>query len=545
MGHARDRLDRASKRLGTGFRPFGAEVWPLALGLLGFGATGALAADASAPSGFYIAPVKLIVLICLLLGWLWLVGDINTRIKNEQEKRFWNTLTFFTFGIAGLVYIAQSEQKGRGRGKGQFWPQLLAKIGLKRKRGAGAAAPVSSQDVIFLQADGLPREDQGQVGEAMEAGQTVLIDAVQKGATDIHLEPKSNGLQVRCRIDGILHNMPSYESDMAQHVVSALKVVSDLDIAERRRPQDGNFSAVVDGKTVDFRVSTAISAFGEKMVVRVLDKSKGLMTLDKLGFEGKVLSNLKRVVQMPHGMLIVSGPTGSGKTTTLYSALSELDAARKNIITIENPIEYHLPDVTQTAVNLKAGITFAATLRSTLRQDPDVLMVGEVRDKETAQIACQSALTGHFVFTTLHANDSVSSVFRLIDLGVEPFLIASSLTAVLAQRLVRRLCGECRAAYQPSAEFMQQAKKVGLPIKALYAEKGCPECNREGFRGRVGVFELLLLSDTMRDLVQENPSINQLKAEAKRSGLVLLQEDGIRKAAAGLTTLKEIQRLAT
>ncbi len=316
-----------------------------------------------------------------------------------------------------------------------------------------------------------------------------------------------------------------------------------MDIAERRKSQDGTFSGKLGDRVMDFRSATSSSVHGETMSIRILDRDRDLIRLERLGMDPRARAMFTRIINAPHGMLSVSGPTGSGKTTTLYAALSEIDAYQKNILTIENPIEYRLDNITQTSVNPKAGITFAGAMRSMLRQDPDVIMVGEIRDAETARTALQAAMTGHFVFTTLHANDAVTSLFRLLDLGVEPYLISSALTAVMAQRLLRLLCKACRVPYVPKPEFV---KKIGLdPSKVthFYKAQGCELCQGTGYMGRTGIFELLVINDMLRDLIRENPSIRLIKEEAKAAGLVSLQEAGLQKVVRGETSLKELIRV--
>lgn len=404
-------------------------------------------------------------------------------------------------------------------------------------------------EIALLRKDGTTLEKiaEGQTSartsEAVMSVKELVESAVLSRATDIHLEPKEGELQARFRIDGILHNVPSYPPELAAPMISSVKVLSDMDIAERRKPQDGTFMGRLGARTLDFRVSTTPSVHGETMVVRILDRETGLISIDKLGFNSRDMESVKRIINAPHGMMIAAGPTGSGKTTTLYAMISELDAFQKNIITIEDPIEYRLENVTQTQVNPKAGVTFAGQLRSMLRQDPDVIFVGEIRDAETARTALQSSMTGHFVFTTLHANDSITSLFRLLDLGVEPYLISASLYAVLAQRLVRVLCPKCKEAYIPEPEFLE---KLGIKTKReiqLYRQTGCDYCQGTGYYGRIGIFELLEVNDTIRDLIRSNPSVQLITAEARKNGMRRLQEDGLAKVLKGYTSVKELLRV--
>jgi type II secretory ATPase GspE/PulE/Tfp pilus assembly ATPase PilB-like protein len=424
-----------------------------------------------------------------------------------------------------------------------------ARLHLTSSRGAAIQARTAREDtttIELLRKDGTSLEKLTSArsgSEAVISIKELVESAILSRATDIHLEPKESELQARFRIDGILHNVPSYAAELAAPMISCVKVLSDMDIAEKRKPLDGSFMGRLNGRTLDFRVATAPSVHGETMAIRILDRDVGLIRLEKLGLLSDHIALARKIIQYPHGMLIVSGPTGAGKSTTLYAMLSEIDAYQKNIITIEDPIEYRLDNVTQTPINPKAGVTFASSLRSSLRQDPDVIMVGEIRDAETARVACQAAMTGHFVFTTLHANDSVTSLFRLLDLGVEPYFIASSLSAVLAQRLCRVLCTTCKEAYVPEPAFL---KSIGLPPGKdiqLYKAVGCEECQGTGYRGRIGIFELLDVTDPIKDLLRSNPGVQVITAEAKKSGFRKLHEDGLAKVIKGITSVKELLRV--
>ena len=426
---------------------------------------------------------------------------------------------------------------------------ILERLRLKSSRGAAIQSRGGHEDtttIELLRKDGTSLEkltSSRSGSEAVVSIKELVESAILSRATDIHLEPKENELQARFRIDGILHNVPSYAAELASPMISCVKVLSDMDIAEKRKPLDGSFMGRLNGRTLDFRVATTPTVHGETMAIRILDRDAGLIRLEKLGMLPDHIALARKIIQYPHGMLIVSGPTGAGKSTTLYAMLSEIDAYQKNIITIEDPIEYRLDNVTQQAVNPKAGVTFAGSLRSMLRQDPDVIMVGEIRDAETARVACQAAMTGHFVFTTLHANDSVTSLFRLLDLGVEPYFIASSLSAVLAQRLCRVLCATCKEAYVPEPAFF---KSIGLPPGKdiqLCKSVGCEECQGTGYRGRIGVFELLEVTDAIKDLLRTNPGVQAITAEAKKTGFRKLHEDGLAKVIKGMTSVKELLRV--
>jgi len=365
-------------------------------------------------------------------------------------------------------------------------------------------------------------------------------------ATDIHVEPRGGrDIQIRCRVDGLLKPLRSLPSDTGRSMISAIKVLSDMDIAERRRPQDGSFAVLAAGRRFDVRVNSGPTGFGEKVALRLLDPAGAVLAsgLGGLGLRRDALQTLRSVIHRSHGMLIVCGPTGSGKTTTVYAALREIDGLVRNVVTIEDPIEYQLENVSQTAVNPAAELTFAAILRAVLRQDPDVILVGEIRDKETAEIAMQAALTGHFVFTTLHANDAPTTVMRLLDIGIEASLIQSAVTAVLAQRLVRTLCTACREAYEPEAG---DRRKYGLPadkVRRLYRAKGCPACSHTGYRGRTGIYELLLVDTAVRSLLVGRPSLEHVRQAAARQGMKTLRQAATLKAVEGITTLEEIDRV--
>jgi type II secretory ATPase GspE/PulE/Tfp pilus assembly ATPase PilB-like protein len=412
---------------------------------------------------------------------------------------------------------------------------------------AAAKGPVQIQ---LVKKDGTVVDSRGrdETSRAVRALQDIFLKVVPMRATDIHMEPKSGDeMVVRCRIDGILQRVSDLTAEEGRAVLSAMKVLADMDIAERRRPQDGTFAVIMGDRRFDVRAASGPTNYGEKMSLRLLDADGGMVKggLGKLGMRDSILKPLREICQQPHGMLIVCGPTGSGKTTTLYSALGEIDVYSRNIITIEDPIEYRLEGISQTAVNTAAELTFAKILRSTLRQDPDVILVGEIRDKETAEIAMQAAMTGHFVFTTLHANDAPTTITRLIDLGVDISLVQSAVTAVLAQRLVRLLCEKCKEPYEPSAEERQ---RLGIPAdKAVTLskarEKGCTQCLGTGYRGRTGVHELLVFDNTIRDLLVGRPSVQVIRATARKAGMRTLLESGVTKVLSGQTSVDEVVRV--
>jgi type II secretory ATPase GspE/PulE/Tfp pilus assembly ATPase PilB-like protein len=400
------------------------------------------------------------------------------------------------------------------------------------------------------------RVTRAQGSKGYKAALQMVYEAVRRRVTDIHLEPARDEMAVRFRIDGILQPADPFTRAMGDAVINIFKVLGNMDITEKRKPQDGSFSAKVEDRMVDFRVATAGSVVGEKLVLRVLDRASHIDDLAQLGLRERMHQQVRDVVTQAHGMFIACGPTGSGKTTTLYAALNEIDRYQQNVITIENPVEYQLTNATQIEVNTRAGKTFAEELRSTLRQDPDVIMIGEIRDKETAEIACQAAQTGHMVYTTLHANDALTAIGRLIDLGVQPFMIASALSAVLSQRLVRALCPHCKVRYRPNADLLRKLNLPADKIKYFYrppepgdeSEGGgehepCAHCGGTGYRGRVGIFELLVINDGLRALIRENPNLMALKQEALKAGLRSLQEDGMRQVIEGRTSIAELLRV--
>ena len=368
----------------------------------------------------------------------------------------------------------------------------------------------------------------------------IIFTAVQEGASDIHIEPEDHRLRVRYRVDGRLYEKLSPPHRMHAAIASRIKIMSSLDISERRVPQDGDFNVMLEGRPIDLRVSIMPGKHGEKVVIRIIDSRNASLTLDQLGFGPQTLEAWRGIVSCPNGVVLVTGPTGSGKSTTLYSVLSEINAEDKNLSTIEDPVEARLPGVNQAQVNAKAGFTFSGALRSMLRQDPDILMVGEVRDNETAGIVTQAALTGHLVFSTLHTNDAPSAVTRLVNLGVEPYLVAATLRGVLAQRLVRKICSHCKAKQEPDERLAATIKAAGGDPGNVWQGTGCSHCRNTGYAGRIGIFELLVPDAETLEGIASGESLQSLRTRLAGSGFRTLREDGWEKVAAGLTTPEEV-----
>jgi len=369
----------------------------------------------------------------------------------------------------------------------------------------------------------------------------VIKQAIEDRASDIHIEPFENRISIRYRIDGILYEISPPSHHLLLPLVSRIKILSRLDIAEKRLPQDGGFIVRMKDRVIDMRVSIVPTVYGEKVVIRILDKTAIPLDLNQLGFDPQDLDRFRTSIQSPYGLIFLTGPTGSGKTTTLYAALNEIKSPDKNILTIEDPVEYHLDGVNQVQARPSIGLTFANGLRAFLRQDPDVIMVGEVRDLETAQICVRASLTGHLVLSTLHTNDSTGAIGRLMDIGVEPFLLISSLKLVAAQRLVRRLCVHCREPYEPSPQLISQLNLEEGQV--IYAAKGCEKCNHTGYRGRIALYEVLLLTDALRAATQQRLPLNEIKNIARQAGMKTLFENGVRKVKEGVTTVEETMRI--
>jgi len=374
---------------------------------------------------------------------------------------------------------------------------------------------------------------------------SLLFQAVKEKASDIHIECFESEVSVRFRKDGMLHNVTSVPKKLQSSIISRVKIMAELDIAERRKPQDGRIRVKVAGRDVDVRISTVPTAWGESVVMRLLDRSSVILSLEELGIAGRKLRTFDYLIKRPHGIILVTGPTGSGKTTSLYAALERINSPEKKIITIEDPVEYQIQGINQIQVNSKVNLTFANGLRSVLRQDPDVILVGEIRDRETADISIHASLTGHLVFSTLHTNDSSSAITRLLDMDIEPFLVASSLMAVIAQRLVRLVCTNCKEPYEPTDEELYRIgiKRDLLSDGVIYRARGCEKCIQTGYSGRMAIFEILLIDDEIRTLTLSSSDSSTIKRKALQNGLTTLKMDGVEKVINGLTTIDEVLRV--
>lgn len=419
------------------------------------------------------------------------------------------------------------------------WDQVIGKI--------------ENMQVTVLREEEKDAADISAITESEEAPVIALVNliilrAVKENASDVHIEPfGEDTLKVRYRIDGILHDVMSLPRNLQLAVVSRIKIMSDLDIAERRLPQDGRIQVNVGEKKINIRVSILPAVTGESAVLRILDPSSILLELDSLGFSPEILPSFLSLIKKPNGIILVTGPTGSGKSTTLYTTLNLLNSTEKKIMTIEDPVEYRLKGISQVQAKPKIGLTFAAGLRSFLRQDPDIMLVGEIRDRETAEVAVQAALTGHIVLSTLHTNDAPSSVIRLVDMGIEPFLISSSVIGVIAQRLVRKICPKCKKEIKitPDIEKILDENEIGNNEITLYKGEGCPYCKDTGYKGRVAIFELMVITENIREMIIKNVSTGKLRQTAIKEGMCLLKIDGIKKVCEGITTIDEVLRVAS
>ncbi|MEZ6053642.1 MAG: GspE/PulE family protein [Planctomycetaceae bacterium] len=532
---------------------------------------------------WYVSLWKMLLVIGAFLGWVSLAKWVSNDARGLKVRpSFWNTLVYlcglaalllfltlpsfgagFFMAIIGLAapagaYINERNQAVPESGKvltprhiKRVTQRYLARFGIRFGGGEGDE-DVIGPNITFIGKTRTGKVDsstsrQVENSKGYMAAKELVYDAILRRATDIHLEPKENELSVRLRIDGVMYPTEPFDRAVGDAIVNITKVLSAMDITERRRSQDGGFGAHMDGREIDFRVASQGTREGEKLVIRILDQANSVSSVAQLGMRKKLMDQIKDVVHEPHGMFICCGPTGAGKSTTLYACLNEIDSFQRNIITIEDPIEYKMENVTQIEINTKADQTFAGSLRSVLRQDPDVVMVGEIRDSETARIACQAANTGHMVFSTVHANDTITAVLRLIDLEVDPTILSSSISAILGQRLARRLCPDCKESYKPNPEFI---KKAGLPVNKIESfcrppkePAHCPTCGDLGYKGRVGVFEFLGINDRIQDLIRDSAAVSAIRAEARKDGMLTMKEEGLRLVINGITSMDELQRV--
>jgi general secretion pathway protein E len=545
--------------------------------------------------GFFYHHGKLIAVLLLYFGWLaTLVWADRDALMAGMPREKWNLLFLGCFALGLLclwlipsfafafllllvfflsplfIYVAQRNQKVPPQLR-VLTPEHIQRFLRKGFGGSGRQVVEKAKPVpirFIGKSFNQTTEDRSRVTRAAEspgyrAAEELVFDALKARATDIHLEPTKEEMTVRYRVDSILQAVPSFSRSRGDTVLNVYKVLAGLDIFEKRKPQDGSFQAEIEGeRTIDFRVATAGSVNGEKLVMRILDTGQQMTTLTTLGLRDAMREKLEPIIQQSYGMLITCGPTGAGKTSTLYACLHEIDRYARNVITLENPVEYQIDNVTQIEINPKAGKTFATELRSILRQDPDVILVGEIRDAETAEIACQAAQTGHMVFSTLHANDALTAIGRLVDLGVKPFMVASALSALLAQRLVRLLCPECKVSYKPPIELLQKLKLNPDRVRYFYrppkegersfeesaegglVEKKCENCLGTGYIGRTGLFEMLLVDDEIKNLIRSNLDLTEIKKTWIKQGFGSLLQDGLRKVLEGKTSYEEIVRVA-
>ena len=420
--------------------------------------------------------------------------------------------------------------------------KVVEEAAQQRRRPSAAEAPAAAPGRERRRPEAAPIVEPSEpVGEVQIAKlvDALLAEALEARASDIHIEPELERVRVRFRVDGVLQEVKQLPLTLHEALSSRIKLLAKLDITEHRLPQDGSISTTIQNRQIDLRISSYPTILGENLVIRLLDHASLKLDLDVLGFAPDMLTQFRELIQRPHGIVLVTGPTGSGKTTTLYASLSQINSMEKNIMTIEDPVEYHLPLIRQTQINLKAGVTFAAGIRAILRQDPDIIMVGEIRDQETAEIAVHAALTGHLVLSTLHTNDAVGAIARLVDMGMEPFLLASTLLGVMAQRLVRKICPHCQAGSRPSPEQRQRYPDLTV----VYQGRGCRLCRKSGYRGRVGIFELFQIDEQARAMVAAKTSTDELRRYALAHGMCNLRGDGLLKVQKGLTTLEELDRV--
>ena len=450
--------------------------------------------------------------------------------------------------LDNLRIVLNCEVEGLLATEEQIESSLERYYGVREETIDSMLQELSEQDIDFV-ADEVSEEEEELSDEApvIKLVGLLILEALRAGASDIHIEPLEGRFRVRYRVDGVLHEVPAPPKRLEKSVISRIKIMSGMNIAEKRLPQDGKIGLSLLGKDIDLRVSALPAIHGESVVLRILDKSSLLLGMAELGFLEEDMERFESLIASPNGIILVTGPTGSGKTTTLYAALNKINQPDRKLITVEEPVEYQLTGINQVNVKNEIGLTFASVLRSILRQAPDIIMIGEIRDNETAEIAIRSALTGHLVFSTLHTNDAPSAVTRLIDMGIKPFLVASSVQAILAQRLIRKICTECKEPYAPRKDEILQLEKVfkkkDMGKAQFYKGKGCPKCSQTGYKGRIGIFELFVLNSEIRALILKRASSAQIREKACEFGMKTLRQDGLEKVAIGMTTLSEVERV--
>jgi general secretion pathway protein E len=534
--------------------------------------------------GDYFSRVALVLVLGSLVLWMWLCRFVDEDSRGlKVRSEFWNSI-FIAVGAVGFLavlsipvfalgflsmlliggvpfgfYVAERNRRVPESARiltpdhlHKVLVRVAARVGIKL--GGKARDEIHGPPIEFIGKSDLAgksdrvKSRQVENSKGFMAAKELVYDAILRRSTDIHLEPKEDEMAVRLRIDGVMYPTEPFDRVIGDAVMNIFKVLGGMDITEKRRAQDGSFGAKLEGRLIDFRAATQGTRFGEKLSLRILDQSSAVNTLTGLGMRKKMQDAARQIIHQPHGLLLSCGPTGAGKSTTLYAALRDVDSYQLNVITVEDPIEYKMPNVNQIEINTKAGQTFAGSLRNILRQDPDVVMIGEIRDAETATIACQAANTGHMVFSTIHANDSITALYRLLELGVEPFMVANSLSAVLGQRLVRRLCKECRQSYKPSRDVLERLEIPADRIDQFFRPPGnkgevCSECNGLGYLGRTGVYEFLMVNDELRDLIREKAPPSKIKLAAKRNGMLTMKQEGIRLLAQGITSVEELERV--
>jgi type IV pilus assembly protein PilB len=467
-------------------------------------------------------------------------GTLTVALSNPQNASVLEDLRFMTGGdvtgvLAPEAQVKEAIERHYGERESQM-SALVEQLSMEARTSSGRRrdGPVDLADAEAM-ANSAP---------VIKLLQYILFQAIRDRASDIHLEPFEGDFKIRYRVDGVLYDLEAPPPHLAPALISRVKVMSGLDIAETRLPQDGRIEIGIGGRAVDLRVSTLPTMFGESCVIRVLDRGVVQLDLENVGLRREERETIQRLLELPHGIVLVTGPTGSGKTTTLYSCLNTVNDVGVKIITTEDPVEYELEGVIQIQVNEEIGVTYSACLRSILRQDPDVILVGEIRDLDTAQIGVEAALTGHLVFSTLHTNDAPLAVTRLLDLGIEPFLVSATVEAILGQRLVRKVCQECRVRYEPGAEVLLELdlRKEDVADKTFAYGRGCTTCNGTGYKGRMAIFEILLMSETLRQMIIDGASSEALRDQARREGMRTLRESGLLAIFDGLTTVEEVIR---